>query len=348
MRSKRVTWHIYKDGVLDQLLGRLEKKQYRNADHPYLESRFVAPLLNIFPHGGEYLAEYHQDGEIVCALVMSEYSRLSAASYVDGVCQISLTYIDNGLSAKQLEKIIAELFKKLPKFYLTINFELQDPDLTDIEKFKEINNADVRVCANNTSIPAGVDFETYWQERPKKVRKEIARLLRVLERDGTNVTYRIKECVDDISQGFKHYCGLEGAGWKGEEGTALTESNEQGQFYKQVITEFANSGGSKIHELYFDDKMVASLLTVENDEMIIVMKTTYDEEVAKYSPGRLLDYFMLQNVLSETGAKKIENYTNASANDQKWFPRVREMYDVTFYRSALVKQAAKFKQKLSA
>ena len=38
--------------------------------------------------------------------------------------------------------------------------------------------------------------------------------------------------------------------------------------------------------------------------MIIVMKTTYDEKVSKYSPGRLLDYYMLQNVLSKNDSKK--------------------------------------------
>ena len=63
----------------------------------------------------EYVAEYQQDGKIVCAFVMSEFSKLSAASYVDGVCQISLTYIDNDLSARELEGIIQSLFKNAAK-----------------------------------------------------------------------------------------------------------------------------------------------------------------------------------------------------------------------------------------
>ncbi len=343
-----MTWKIYKEEVLDHLVKRLDESQYSNANHPYLESRFVLPLMEIFPHGGEYVAEYQHDGKIVCAFVMSEFSKLSAASYVDGVCQISLTYIDNDLSARELECIIQSLFKMLPKFYLTINFELQDPDLTDVAKFQAINNADIRICAHNTSIPAGIKFEQYWSDRPKKLRKELARLLRVLERDEIKLSYKVKDCVDSIEQGFRDYCELEGSGWKGDKGTALTENNEQGRFYKQVMMGFALSGQSKIHELYFGNSIAASLLTIENNEMIIVMKTTYDEKISKYSPGRLLDYYMLQNVLSENDSKKIENYTNASVSDQKWFPRVREMYDVTVYRSSLLKQAAKFKQKLSS
>ena len=273
---------------------------------------------------------------------------ISTSTYFDGVSQISLNYIDHQLSVDELRLIIQSLFKALPKYYLAINFELQDPDLVDIEKFQALKNTIVKTCALNTSIPAAVSFEDYWSERPKGVRKDIARRLRALERESTEIKYSVRDCVDAIHEGFSRYCDLEGAGWKGENGTALTETNNQGQFYKQVMTEFSRTGEGKIHELYFNDKIVASLLAIENEEMIIVMKTAYDESVSKYSPGRLLDYYMLQSVLTEKNAKKMENYTNASTNDQKWFPRVREMYDVTVYRSSWAKQLARLKHRLRA
>ena len=47
-----MTWKIYKEQVLDHLVKRLDEGQYSNANHPYLESRFVLPLMEIFPHGG--------------------------------------------------------------------------------------------------------------------------------------------------------------------------------------------------------------------------------------------------------------------------------------------------------
>ena len=341
-----MAWQLYKENVLEHLIGRLDEGRYCNGHHPYLQSRFVKPLLNHFPHGGEYLAEYEQDGNILCALVVTEYSKISAGAYVDGVSQISLNYVDHQLSIDKLAQIIQSLFRVLPKYYLAINFELQDPDLVDIEKFQAMKNTIVKACALNTSIPAAIGFEEYWSERPKSVRKDIARRLRALERENTHVRYSVRDHQQAMQEGFSRYCDLEGSGWKGENGTALTETNNQGQFYKQVMTEFARTGESKIHELYFNDKIVASLLAIENDEMIIVMKTAYDENVSKYSPGRLLDYYMLQSLLTEKNAKKMENYTNASANDQKWFPRVREMYDVTVYRSSWAEQLARLKHKL--
>jgi len=230
---------------------------------------------------------------------------------------------------------------------LAINFELQDPDLTDEEKFSNMKNAVVNQCANNTSIPPGMEFEEYWQQRSKSVRKDLARRMRSLERENIQVEYRVIDDEAEIDQGFDEYCRLEGAGWKGEQGTALTATNEQGMFYKRVMDGFALNKQAKFHQLLFDGVVVASLMTIENSEMIIVVKTTYDEDMSKFSPGRLLDYYMLKNLLTSSNQQHIENYTNASANDQKWFPRVREMYDVTVYRSPLVKQLAQFKQKLN-
>ena len=63
--------------------------------------------------------------------------------------------------------------------------------------------ADIRICAHNTSIPAGIEFEQYWSDRPKKLRKELARLLRVLERDEIISSYKVKDRVDSIEKAFR-------------------------------------------------------------------------------------------------------------------------------------------------
>ncbi len=68
--------------------------------------------------------------------------------------------------------------------------------------------------------------------------------------------------------------------------------------------------------------------------------------MSKYSHGRLLDCYMLQSLLVAGNDKHIENYTNASKQDQKWFPRVRQMYNVTIYRYGWAMQLARLKRKL--
>ena len=341
-----MAWIIHKENVKEILQERLKAGSYRNGDHPFLEARFVIPLISVFPHGDECLAEFDEGGNIICAFVMTRDSLYAATAYVNDVTQMSLSYIDRSVSAKRLEIIVQSLFKKLPSFFLAMHIELQDPDITNANIFKAMNCAEVNECAENTSIPAGVEFPQYWEQRSKSVRKDIGRRIRSLEREDIAVEYRVIDGLSDADEGFSEYCRLESAGWKGKQGTALTEANNQGQFYKEVISGFMKEGQAKFHQLLFDGVVVASLIAIENNEMIIAIKTAYDESMSKFSPGRLLDYYMLQNLLVEGNDKDIENYTNASEQDQKWFSRVRQMYTVTIYRYGWVMRLASLKQKL--
>ena len=342
-----MAWRVYQDDIVNRLVKRLDDGQYFGHDHPFLESMYVVPLLNIFPHKKHYLAEYELDNEIICAYVVSINSFFSAASYVDGVSQISLSYIHASINASQLRNITQSLFDALPGYVGVYHIELVDPDLVVKEIFSNQPLVNIEVCAKNTSLPAGIDFEEYWQERSKSVRKQTGRCIRSLEREGVKVTYSVIDNVDQLDKAFEEYCRIEGLGWKGEQGTALTLTNEQGIFYKTVIEGFMRQGRAKIHQLSFDEKVVASMISVDSESMMIVVKTTYDENYAKNSPGRLLDYYMLQQELEPGRVKHMENYTNASEQDQKWFPRVREMYNVTIYRNRWIKFLAELKQKLT-
>ena len=340
-----MAWQIYQDNVIERLVERLDGGQYYGHDHPYLETSFVVPLLKIFPHEKICLAEYEEKGEIKCAYVVSINSLFSAAAYVDGVSQISLSYIHPSISASQLGSITQSLFNDLPGYVGVFHLELVDPDLIAKEVFSSNTSVELEECANNTSLPAGVEFEQYWQERSKSVRKQTGRCIRSLEREGVNVDYCVINEIVNLDEAFGEYCRIEGLGWKGEQGTALTLTNEQGVFYKRVVEGFMQQGRAKIHQLKFDGKVVASLISIDSSDMMIVVKTTYDENYAKNSPGRLLDYYMLQKELVSGNIKNMENYTNASEQDQKWFPRVRKMYNVTIYRHRWIKWIAQLKQK---
>ena len=336
---------IYQEDVHECIADRLASGLYYGHDHPYLESNFVLPLLDVFPHEKICLAEYKEGDEIVCAYVVSMGSLFSAAAYVDGVSQISLCYIHPSMSAATFRDITQLLFNALPGYVGVFNLELVDPDLISKELFSSHPLAEVEECANNTSLPAGIEFDQYWLERSKSVRKQTGRCIRSLERDSVEVEYCVVDDISQLDEAFGEYCRIEGLGWKGEQGTALTLLNEQGIFYKRVIEGFMKQDRAKIHQLKFDGKVVASLISIANASMMIVVKTTYDENYSKNSPGRLLDYYMLQQELVSGNVKNMENYTNASEQDQKWFPRVRKMYNVTIYRNSWIKRAAQLKQK---
>ena len=327
-----MAWSIYKDNLQDVLVQRLQERRFCNSAHLFLDAPFMSALLKYFPEQNMYLAEYEENNEILCAFVLSYMSTFQLESYIPEVGQISAAYICDSVEPAKLQKILQSLFPKLPATLLVVLIGYQDPDIIDSNKFLGVNNTTIDTYASNTSIPGEYNFEEYWADRPKKVRKEIERIIRKLEREGTAISYHVISESADLEDGLREYARLESSGWKGEQGSAIEADNLQGEFYARVLESYIEQGQAKIHQLKFDDVVVASLLTIEDERMIIVLKTTYDESLTKYSPGRLIDFYMLSASLSKDSAKSIENYTSASALDQKWFPRVRNMYHVTVYR----------------
>ena len=205
------------------------------------------------------------------------------------------------------------------------------------------------------TLPCVVSVEGHGGDRRATLegtRKSIRRAIKKLEKEEITSSYQVVNTRSELQEALRIYGQLESAGWKGREGSAIEFDNQQGAFYYDVLNAYIDQGRAKVHQLKFGEKVVASLLTIEDEQMNIALKTTYDEAYAKYAPGRLLDYYMLQEMLKDGCQLKIENYTNASVEDQKWWPRVRDMYHVTVYRYRwllwLRQGKAKLKYKLAA
>ena len=249
-----------------------------------------------------------------------------------GQAPLSLTYVDSKLDKRLISIAIKELFKILPKVALRVTFLRQDPDLVNKELYTGFLSSVITNCSSNTSIPMTDSFEKYWSNRSKKLRKGVARKITKLKNEDVKVYLKAISAEYEIEESVNQYGDLESAGWKGKDGSAINKNNIQGKFYKNILLENAKSQHSMVFHLLFDEKIVASLLTIYNSKMIIVLKTTYDEKLSNFSPGRLLDYFMIREVNELKISRSLENFTNASESDKKWCTRFRDMYHVEFYR----------------
>ena len=127
---------------------------------------------------------------------------------------------------------------------------------------------------------------------------------------------------------------MESEGWKGKVGTAIREGNVQGSFYKDVLLGFGEQEQAMVVELYLDKHLASSILSIANDFMLIWLKTTHDEALRKYSPGRLVDYFFLEQEFSTKKFSVIELYTNAKPELLSWGTSNRVINHITLYRSA--------------
>jgi CelD/BcsL family acetyltransferase involved in cellulose biosynthesis len=295
--------------------------------HPFLDSRFIDGLLANFGDGSEQLCLYQKDGHVIAMCLLRPRGPLAWTSFQPSQAQLGTTLVaDHGL--------LATLISCLPATVLQLDLLCNDPDVGAVvagavRPMHRTNHA--------LTIKVGVDgaFESYWSARPRGLQSNCKRYEKRLDDDGIAARFDRATWTDEVAVAFERYVTLEGAGWKGREGTALGSKPEQLRFYRQLLTGAAGDGEAEIHELWFDGELAASRMLMRNGGNVYMLKTTYDERFRKYAPGRLLLKRSIEQIFSQEQRGSIEFYTDADNNMLEWASASRWMQHVTLYRHSL-------------
>ena len=91
---------------------------------------------------------------------------------------------------------------------------------------------------------------------------------------------------------------------------------------------------SIVYELWLGDQLAASRLVFGLGDMVVMLKTTYDENLNRYAPGRVLLYLAIQDLFTYCPEKTIEFYTDANVDQLSWATDRRWIAHWTFHRNA--------------
>jgi hypothetical protein len=97
--------------------------------------------------------------------------------------------------------------------------------------------------------------------------------------------------------------------------------------------------------LYFGETLAAARLTVSGQSMHVILKTTYDETLSRFAPGRVHLHLMLQQMFLEPTKRSVEFYTRANKDTISWSTDQRQIESATLYRNSLVAGLAATKTK---
>ena len=87
---------------------------------------------------------------------------------------------------------------------------------------------------------------------------------------------------------FDEFVGVEGAGWKGRNGTALATDPVRQAFFRTYARAACRAGALRLCILRIGAQAAAAELAVESDGRLWLLKIGYDESFARCSPGQLL------------------------------------------------------------
>lgn len=120
-----------------------------------------------------------------------------------------------------------------------------------------------------------------------KKRKELRRQFNRLSDEGA-VTFERRDAAEGLDEWCTQFLDLEGRGWKGAEGSALASEPETTEFFRKAISGAAERGRLERLTLSLDDKPIAMLVNFVAPPGAFSFKTAYDERLARFSPGVLL------------------------------------------------------------
>lgn len=296
------------------------------AGHPLLDTRFVGPLVEHFAGGRERLAVHRAGGAVDAAALLTP-RRGVWRLFLPSQAQVAPTLLPTAAHA-------SSLLHSLPATAVGLDLPCVDPDYSAASELAALAAHEAAPHATTLNISLAGTFEAYWQSRSRHLRQQMRRALRKAEEAGLASRLEVLSRPADVLAALARYGDIESRGWKAGLGTAIHGSNLQGRFYAAVLAGFAAAGRASVWELHLGPHLAASQLCIASEGMLITLKTTHEESLGPYWPGRMLDYLQLEQVFASGRHRVVEWYTNATAETLRWGTAQRTIGHHRLYRFA--------------
>ena len=183
--------------------------------------------------------------------------------------------------------------------YLKFKEFLFDQELLDLFREKK-----VKFSLEEEKHPPYIDLTGNWEQYFNGLRghfrRNLRRRLRNAEKEFGRVEYREFDGNEEQLEAFVlQGLELEASGWKGKQGSAILNNAQVKQFYFEMARSFFQKGQLHLGAVYFGERMVAFNFSIIYDNIFYLLKVAYDETVAKFSPGQIMVYFLLQKLFEQ-------------------------------------------------
>lgn len=143
--------------------------------------------------------------------------------------------------------------------------------------------------------PSGTADEYFQKQLSKNRRKKIRQNLKRLGQKG-DLNCEVSQEGDDIVQWLHEFIELEASGWKGKQNSAIGAENSAQRFVEDLVNGLRGRQEVHFSKLTLDQRPIAMLLDISLGSRIYGYKTAYDESLAEYSPGALMEYENLKHL----------------------------------------------------
>jgi CelD/BcsL family acetyltransferase involved in cellulose biosynthesis len=167
------------------------------------------------------------------------------------------------------------------------------------------------------------DWDEYSATLDSKMLRELRRRRRRIEETGT-LELDIATGGPGAAGMLQEFFDVEARGWKGSENTAIASDARTRAFYESWADMAESRDWLVMAALRLDGRPIAVDICLEADGVHSLLKTTFDQEWSRYSPGSLLRYMMLRRSFG-SGAKSYEFLGRDEPWKKEWTTDIRPL-----------------------
>jgi CelD/BcsL family acetyltransferase involved in cellulose biosynthesis len=164
----------------------------------------------------------------------------------------------------------------------------------------------------------------YFSSLPKRIVKDISYNQRRLQRIGKYEFRLISN--HDVDRYVDLYYGVYSKSWQREEYVGPN-------FHRALAKAAAQKGWLRLGFLFYNDLAIASQLWLSCNRTAYIMKTVYDQEHKKYSPGKVLTAEMMRYVIDVDKVKVVDYLHGDESYKEDWAPKRRERKGILIYNN---------------
>lgn len=308
---------------------------------PFLQSRFLAPLLQHFGSGSEivFIGRDRSGRRFAAILVRTGFGVWS--TFQPSQLPLGPLVAEPGFAWEDLR---SHLFSSLPGASASVGVTQLDPAL-----FERPSGDGATLDYIETAwVDVDQPFDAYWAARGKNLRHNVRKQRSRLSESGIEARLDCITDADGVDEAIAGYGALEAAGWKSELGTAVHAENRQGSFYRSMLAAFMRAGKGRIWRYWFGSKLVAIDLCIEGNETLVILKTTYSEGEKQFSPAFLMREEYFRTLFNEGRLRRIEFFGRRMEWHQRWTENVRILYHINFDRWSWITSMRRLRSRGSA
>ncbi len=267
--------------------------------NPFFESWYLLPALRGQGAGGQVkLLRFEIAGELAGLMPVVEASRYYTrpiphlANWLHPNCFVGAPLVARGLE-KPFWRAMLDWADRQGGLGLFLHLAELPLSGALYEALHAVVGEQDRLAAvvargNHVILQSDLAPEAYYEATVSaKKRKEYRRQANRLAETGA-LAFTRQRGDEDLAQWIEAFLTLEASGWKGKAGSALASHEATAMLWREALRGAAKRGRLERLAMTLDGRPVAMLASFITPPAGFMFKTTFDESLAAYSPGVLL------------------------------------------------------------